>query len=199
MRAVPSGRPGPCRAFARHPLAAAALAGLLAILAACGRAPVRPTQTGRPALDAAAVTGRVRIYLIALHDGGRSGIRAGCGDSAVPVDVALAAPGPALPGALHALLSGGDRFDRGSGLYNPLYASPLKLIAIERTGANLRVRLAGYLESGDGCDGPRILAQLERTALQFPQVHHVEFFLAGEPLAALLSGREPAGGNSAGR
>ncbi|HXO21316.1 MAG TPA: GerMN domain-containing protein [Thermoanaerobaculia bacterium] len=194
MRAVPTGsRPPRRRRPLRTPRRVAAFLPLLCLsLAACGRAPAISKRTAKPALDDAAVTDRVRVFLIAPHDGGRSGVRAGCGDSAVPVEVALGAPEPALPGALRALLAMGDRFDPRSGLYNPLYASPLKLVAVERTGADrqgLRVRLAGYLESGGECDGPRILAQLERTALQFPQIHRVEFLLDGQSLAGLLAGK----------
>ena len=141
------------------------------------------------ALEAASLAGRVRVFLIATGDDGRSGRKVGCGDSAVPVEVNLPRPAPALEGALKALLAMHDRSDPGSGLYNALYASRLTVRGVSRAGSQARVDLAGYLERGGECDDPRILAQLQETALQFPDVQQVAFYLEGKPLAQLVSGR----------
>jgi hypothetical protein len=138
------------------------------------------------------VTDRVYIFLIAPHDGGRAGRAAGCGDSAVPVEVTLPAPAPALEGALGALLAGSQRIDSPSGLYHPLYASALRLAGIDRAGGEARVRLAGYLELGDACEGRRILAQLDETARQFADVRRATFTVDGRPLAELLAEAAPA-------
>jgi hypothetical protein len=143
-------------------------------------------------LQAGAVTDRARIYLIALEDGGVDGRRVGCGDSAVAVEVPLERRQAALPGAIEALLSMTETYDDRSGLYNPLHASRLEVERIERTGAEVKVHLKGYLEIGGECDSPRILAQLTETALQFPDVQRASFYLEGKPLAGasgLLSGR----------
>jgi len=142
------------------------------------------------ALDLAAAdrTDRVSIFLIAPEDGGVLGLKTGCGDSAVPVEVDLPRREPALEGSLRALLTLGDRHHAASGLYNPLYASPLKVTAIQLVGSEARIRLAGYLEVGGDCDGPRILAQLTETALQFSDVQRVIFYLEDAPLRGLLSG-----------
>jgi hypothetical protein len=148
----------------------------------CGR--TGETETD---LRAQEVTDRVRVFLILPDDGGSTGIAAGCGDSAVPVEVKLAQPEPALRGALRALLDMHSRFDRASGLYNPLYASPLSLQRVERAGAEARVYLTGYVEIADNCDGKRALAQLTETALQFPDVQRVQLWLDGKPLRDLLS------------
>jgi len=144
-----------------------------------------PPPAARPA--AAAVTGRVRIFLIAARDGGRSGRAAGCGDSVVPVEATLPAPAPALEGALRALLARSDRVDPQSGLYDPLYASALTLSGVERNGGEARVRLSGYVEVGDDCDARRIRAQLEATAQQFQGVDRATFTVDGEPLDRLLA------------
>lgn len=139
-------------------------------------------------LEAGAMTPRTKIYLISLNDGGASGRAVGCGDSAVPVEVELPRPAPALEGALQALLSARDHY-QGSGLYNALTHSPLKLQRIERAGAEVQVHLAGYVEIDGECDSPRVLAQLTETALQFQDVQRAQFFLDGKPLRTLLSGK----------
>lgn len=141
-------------------------------------------------LQAGTQTDRVRIFLIDREEGGILGRRAGCADSAVPVEVKLPRPSPALEGALNALLGKkGDRYDSASGYYNALYASPLEVERIERHGPEARVRLRGYLELGETCDGERALAQLQETALQFSDVQQVHFYLGDQPLAQALAGR----------
>jgi hypothetical protein len=94
---------------------------------------------------------------------------------------------PALEGALQALLEQqGHRNSPTTGHYNALYASPLTVERIERTGAEVRVHLKGYLEVEGACDGERALAQLTETVLQFPDVSRVQFLLGGRPLSGLL-------------
>jgi hypothetical protein len=132
----------------------------------------------------------VRIFLIEKKDGGLLGRRTGCGDKAVPVEVKLPRRMPALGGALEALLGmRGDGDDPRTGFYNALHASPLRISNLQRRGGELRVRLEGYLELGDPCDGERALAQLTETALQFPDVQAVFFYLGDKPLRDALAGR----------
>ncbi|HYO14512.1 MAG TPA: GerMN domain-containing protein [Thermoanaerobaculia bacterium] len=145
-----------------------------------------PSETEPLNLRADSPTGRVRVFLIAPEDGGGLGRKAPCSDSAVPVVVELPRQRPALEGALEALLALDGRYDRTTGFYNPLYASPLEIQRIERAGAEARVYLTGYVEVGGDCDGPRMLAQLTETALQFEDVQQVQFYLGGKPLGALL-------------
>jgi len=143
---------------------------------------------GDPLPEPAATAERVRVFLIATQDGGRAGREAACGDSLVPVEVALPRPGPALEGALRALLAMTDPFDRASGLLDPLYASRLELAGIERQGAQVKVRLTGYVELGNACDNSRMLAQLSETAMQFRGISNVSFEVDGRPLRSLLLG-----------
>jgi len=131
----------------------------------------------------------VQIFLIEKK-GGLLGRKTGCGDSAVPVEVKLPRRMPALGGALEALLGmRGDGEDPRTGLYNALHASPLRISNLQRRGGELRVRLEGYLELGEECDGERALAQLTETALQFPDVQAVFFYLGDKPLREALAGR----------
>lgn len=142
-----------------------------------------------PPPDPSAMADRVRVFLIAPQDRGRAGRPVACGDSAVPREVVLPRPAPALDGALRALLGMSERFDRGSGLLNQLYASRLALAGVERRGAWVEVRLTGYVERGDACDNARLLAQLTETVLQFRGISQVQVELDGQPLGALLGAR----------
>lgn len=146
---------------------------------------------GLPAdMQADTPTERVRIFLIDREDGGVLGRRDGCGGSAVPVEASLPRRMPALGGALETLLEmRGDAEDPRSGLYNALHASPLEVSRIERRGSELRVRLEGYMELGEKCDGERALAQLTETALQFPDIQAVFFYLGDKPLREALAGK----------
>jgi hypothetical protein len=143
---------------------------------------------GDPAPDAAATADRVRVFLIAPQDGGRAGRKAACDDSLVPIEVTLPRPAPALEGALRALVAMGDQYDRASGLLNALYASRLEVAGVERQGAQVKVRLTGYVELGNACDNSRMLAQLNETALQFSGISYAHFELDGQSLRDLLLG-----------
>ncbi len=155
---------------------------LLAGLACCAR---RDSAQG---LEAGTRTTKVNVYVVALNDHGATGRATGCGDSAVPLEVDLPAPAPALEGALAALLALQDDAET-RGLYNALAHSPLKLDRIDRTGPEVRVYLSGYVELGGDCDGPRILSQLTETVLQFHDVQHAQIFLDGKPLQGALAGK----------
>lgn len=182
---------GPARGRSRGAPALLALALLLGVSCSCSRAATTAAPAGaEPAPEPATVAERVRVFLIAPQDGGRSGRKVACGDSAVPLEVTLPRPAPALEGALRALLAMGDRYDRGSGLLNPLYASRLELAGMERQGAQVKVRLTGYVELGDACDNSRMVAELTETALQFRGISSVQFEIDGQPLHELLLGRE---------
>lgn len=153
------------------------LLALLALLAGCSRAGGPPQR-----LAAAAMIRQARIHLVPV-DGAKD-----CGDRTGTLEVELPASEPALWGSLHALLDAGRRYE-GSGLYNALANSPLRVERVERSGSAARVYLTGYLELGGECDGSRALAQLTRTATQFSDVKTAEFFLDGKPLRGLLAGR----------
>ena len=156
-------------------------AALLAGLTCCAR------SDSAQGLDAGTRTRKVRVFVIALNDKA-AGQAVGCGDSAVPLEMDLPSPQPALEGALTALLSLDER-PQVQGLYNALAHSPLKIERIERSGPEVRVYLTGYVELGGECDSPRVLAQLTETALQFEDVQRAQFFLDGKPLQGLLSGK----------
>lgn len=151
---------------------------VLAGLTCCAR---RDSAQG---LEAGTRTSKVQVYVISPKGQGSA---AGCG-AAVPLEVDLPAPVPALEGALAALLALQEKAE-AKGLNNALAHSPLKIDRIDRMGPEVRVYLSGYVEIGGDCDGPRILSQLTETALQFHDIQHAQFFLDGKPLSGVLSGK----------
>ncbi len=132
---------------------------------------------------------RVKVFLIALEDDGRSGPRVGCGDSVVGVEVPVEPTRAPLTAALNALLAIRTQFYGESGLYNALYQSNLRVERIAIEGGRATIALVGSYSLGGVCDNPRFKAQLEETARQFPSVSEVQFFLNGRRLEDVLSER----------
>ena len=155
---------------------------------------IAPSPTATPPTSASPPTATpppltVQIILIALEDNGQSGDMVGCGDSAIPVQVAASSTQEPLTAALQALLAVHDAYYGESGLYNTLYQSDLRVDSAAVTGGEAVVHLSGTLLLGGVCDNPRVQAQLEGTALQFPEVDTVAVYINDEPLASILSER----------
>ncbi|MBS3784749.1 MAG: GerMN domain-containing protein, partial [Anaerolineae bacterium] len=140
-----------------------------------------PTPTGDDLFT------RTNIYLIAVGDDGQSGKEIGCDDSVIPVQVPIEPTIAPLTAALNELLAIESREYGQSGLYNALYQSDLMLEDVTIENREAIVRLSGTLTVGGVCDGPRIEAQLEETALQYATVDRVSIFINGTPLEQLLS------------
>jgi hypothetical protein len=128
--------------------------------------------------------------LIALEDNGVSGPAVGCGDSVVSVERSIAPTQAPLRAALNELLAIREQYYGLSGLYNALYQADLTVdnVTIDSNGL-ATIHLSGTLMLGGVCDGPRVQAQLEYTALQFSTVRSVQIFVNDVPLADLLSQR----------
>ncbi|HEX2163567.1 MAG TPA: hypothetical protein VHM02_06425, partial [Thermoanaerobaculia bacterium] len=141
----------------------------------------------------------VRVYLVALEAGaaGEDGEPAadsfGCGDRLRAVEVPVATEGLDTAGRIAAALGallGGEATP--AGLYDVFARSGLAVETVEElpgVPGVFRVQLTGDLVLGGVCDHPRVRAQLEATARQFPGVEEVELVLAGRPLDAHLTGR----------
>jgi LysM repeat protein len=127
------------------------------------------------------------IYLIALGDGGASGPLLGCNDSAVGVTVTFEPTQAPLTAALTLLLNINESFYGQSGLYNALNPSDLSVQTIEIVDGQATIALGGELVLGGACDGPRVQAQLEQTALQYSTVEAVTILVNGKPLNDVLS------------
>jgi spore germination protein GerM len=160
-----------------HPLAAVHINGLTL-------ADYETTSTGR-----AAETREVKLFLIALDDAGRLGKKIGCGDSVVAVTRELRSTRTPLRDAIEELLRIPRTYGSDPELYNVFYQSELRLVSVSVRRGIARLSFAGRLVTGGVCDGPRVQAQIEETALQFPTVKKVRVFINGAPLSVYLSER----------
>jgi hypothetical protein len=167
--------------------------------AATTTSPVVPTPTPVAETATPSPSGRVPpsgsqtvVYLVAPEGGSGPVGPIGCGDYLVPVEFGPSPPTNTfrqIAYALSDLFSIREPFYGQSGLYNPLYQSSLSVqsVTIDDTG-HATVNLSGNLVLGGECDGPRVQAQIEDTALQF-SITDVMVFLNGRPLADALSGQ----------
>lgn len=149
-----------------------------------------PSPTAPPPAPTQAPQGlnSVLIYLIAPDDNGKSGALVGCGDSAVPVSVAIEPTLGVLRAAYTELFKlYGKQYYGQSGLMNALYASNLHIESLAVENGIARVALKGSLSLGGVCDAPRVEAQLRLTALHFSTVQDVIITLNGVPLKDALS------------
>jgi spore germination protein GerM len=132
----------------------------------------------------------VKVFLIAVDDAGRSGKKIGCDDSVVAVTRALRPTRTPLKAALKELLRIPRSYGSEPELYNALHQSELRLESVSIRRDVARLNFAGRLVTGGVCDSPRVQAQIEETALQFPTVKQVKVFINGTPLSAYLSERD---------
>ncbi|MCZ7671823.1 MAG: GerMN domain-containing protein [Chloroflexi bacterium] len=72
-------------------------------------------------------------------------------------------------------------------VYNVFYQSDLRIDGIDIEEGQALIALSGTLTLGSVYDNPRVLAQLEQTALQFATVSAVTTTVNGQPLESLLS------------
>ena len=136
---------------------------------------------------------KLKIFLIALDDQGKVGEQIGCGDSIVPVQLTIPATTTPLRASIQHLLNLSAEIPEdfpnpnATHLHNPLYRSHLTIDSISINNGTANIRLLGNLQINGVCDGPRFVAQFEKTALQFSTVQQVAVFINGVPLEDLLS------------
>lgn len=132
----------------------------------------------------------VDVFLILLEDAGQSGTPVGCNDSLVGMGTAVPAGEDPMVSAYAALFAIRDQRVGPQAYYNALHASNL-LVRSSSIDANGRaeVYLEGTYSLGGTCDTPRMIAQLEAAAMQFPQVTDVQVYLNGVPIEQALSGQ----------
>ena len=148
---------------------------------------VPPTSTS--VLPTTAAEQMIKIVLIELEGNGQSGPLVGCGDSAVPINVAIPPTQGVLRAALEKLFSAKQEFYGESGYYNALYQSDLEVASVRIEQGNAIIHLTGTIMLGGTCDAPRVQAQIEQTALQFSTVSDVTVFVNDVPLEDVLSSR----------
>ena len=162
---------------------------MVTLLACTDQTPRReasPSAQATPTPEASPPS--IKIFLVALEDEGKGGEAIGCGDSVVGVDAGTASTTDPLRVAMEKLLSLHDRTDPGTGLHNALAGSSLSVEKSEIKDGDATVRLAGTLVLSGVCEYPRVEAQLEKTAGQFPGVRTVTVLINDCPLSEF--GRE---------
>lgn len=193
-----AGRPTPAQPSSTPPLAPTAVQPTITQVvpsplptrfstATAAPVPTRAPAATQPPAPAGNIT--LQFYLIALDDNGASGKKIGCSDSVIPVTFQAPRTQAVLREALNRLLSMDERDYGQSGLYNALYQSDLVIDSLAVQNGDAYIRLSGKLTSGGVCDDPRIIAQIEETALQFSTVQRVFITVNGTPIQELLSGR----------
>lgn len=146
-----------------------------------------PTQETSPTQAITPQKQKVKVYLVAIDDAGKSGEAIGCGDSLIPVTREVAKTQGVLKASLMELFSLHDQYYGQSGLYNSLYNSHLQVDSANVANGNATVNLSGELSLGGVCDDPRVEGQIRSTAEQFETVKKVDIFLNGVPLSEALS------------
>ncbi|MFC0249669.1 GerMN domain-containing protein [Citricoccus parietis] len=116
----------------------------------------------------------------------------GCGDSSLmestaPVSGAGAVGDPSFVEAGLQVLLDQTEYEVGSGLTNSLYQSELEVTEVSISGDTVTVDLTGTPISAGTCDDPRIIAQLENTALANAGVDTADILLDGTPIQEAMS------------
>jgi len=129
----------------------------------------------------------VTIFLVAIEDKGISGIKIGCDDSLIPVDVTVSSDLTTPWSALSALLNLDETYFGESGLYNALHQSNLEIQSYETFEGKTKVYLEGELMLGGVCDTPRVEEQILATIQQDDQIEELEVYVNGVLLQEVLS------------
>jgi hypothetical protein len=124
-----------------------------------------------------------------VGDNGASGPMIGCGDSLIPVNIDVPYTQGVLRAALEHMLAQKSEYYGESGLYNALYQSNLQIDDLNIHNGEAFIHLRGKMVLGGVCDTPRVIAQIQQTALQFDTVQRVSIFLNSQPIEEALSQR----------
>lgn len=125
----------------------------------------------------------VKVYLVALDDGGKAGRKIGCGDSLVPVERSVSAA-PSLKTAVEELLAVPHEYEGRLGNY--WWGENLKVRDASIRRGTATIRISGKLYVAGVCDEPRIEEQIKETARQFSGVRRVKVFVNGRPLSQAI-------------
>ncbi|MBI3734255.1 MAG: GerMN domain-containing protein [Chloroflexi bacterium] len=152
-------------------------------------APATATVPPTPTRTITGTPTTLKIFLIALDDNGKSGVKVGCGDSAVPVTRAVQQTLGFLRAAITELLSIHERIYGQTGYYNALYQSNLTLESLSLVNGKATIKLTGTTALGGTCDTPRFTEQIRQTALQFSTVTDVEVFINDKPMDQVIGSK----------
>ncbi len=135
-----------------------------------------------PSAPPAGTVDLVNIYLVGIGSG-----NVGCGDELVPVARRIAPTTAPLRAALTELFNLKSETIGESGLYNALYQSDVRIDRLVVENGLATINLSRVIRTNGVCDTPRVVGQIEQTALQFPTVSNVVISLNGVPLAQAIN------------
>lgn len=127
------------------------------------------------------------LYYVAIGDEGASGEPFGCGDSLVAVETEPVATADPLRASMERLLSDPDREIGESGLTTALAQGTLSYVDGSVMGSEVTVELTGEPRPAGECDDPRIIEQLERTALAATGASEARILVDGVLIQDVLS------------
>lgn len=130
-----------------------------------------------------------KLYYIKPGDNGTSGEKIGCDDSLSNQEIYMDEKPELLKDLMKIAfenLLAGEQIPQGSETF--LGKSKLNIESINVTpDYQATIKLKGQLQLNGTCDAPRIQAQLEKTASQFPFLQKIDILINDQPLADALS------------
>lgn len=142
-----------------------------------------PSPATSPVAESTPATiDEIDIYLVAVGDNGKKGLKIGCDDSLVRVTRKIKPTVAPLRAALEELLAAPHEYSKELGNYWRGKDLKLKSVSITDGVATIHISGEGPYVAGV-CDQPRITEQIENTAMQFSSVNKVKVFVNDKPLA----------------
>ncbi|MGH3654084.1 GerMN domain-containing protein [Glutamicibacter sp.] len=149
-----------------------------------------PAQSSAPAPSSAdPTTAALTLFYVAVGDEGKSGPAIGCGDSLVSSETGPEEFTNQVEASIVALLADDEEELGESGLRNALAGSDLEYVSSMVDGDVVSVELSGTLSSGGTCDDPRIIGQLEYTAMTAAGTGEARILVDGTVLEEVLSAK----------
>jgi hypothetical protein len=151
-------------------------------------APPTRTETAQPTTPGPEPTAApLTIFLVLIGDDGASGEPIGCGDSLVPVTTEPIATDDPLRASILRLLEAPEGEVIDQPYYTAVPGGTLDYVdgRLEDDGT-VTVELTGAPLPGGECDDPRIIAQLERTAMFATGASDATVLVDGVPIEEFL-------------
>jgi hypothetical protein len=151
-------------------------------------APATPPETPPPTSPGPEPTAApLTIFLVLIGDDGASGEAIGCGDSLVPVTTEPIATDDRLRASILRLLEAPEGEVIDQPYYTAVPGGTLDYVdgRLEPDGT-VTVELTGAPLLGGECDDPRIIAQLERTAMFATGASDATVLIDGVPIEEFL-------------